>query len=76
MVLVIMVCVYFFVCLMVVLVVLFIGNLFKVLVVFFLLGMCLMLYLNCCMYNIYFLILVEGGFECGLSIVVSGLWLV
>ena len=50
------------------------GNLLKASAAFSLPGMCLMLYLNCCMYNIHLSILAEGGFECGPSTVISGLW--
>ena len=53
---------------------LFIVNLLKASAAFSLPGMCLMLYLNCCMYNIHLSILAEDGFECGPSTVINGLW--
>ena len=48
------------------------GNLLKASAAFSLPWMCLMLSLNCCLYNIYLSIL--SGFECGPSTVISGLW--
>ena len=50
------------------------GNLLKASAASSLPGMCLMLYLNCCMYNIHLSILAEGGFEYGPNTVISGLW--
>ena len=67
-------CVHILVCLMALSGTLSTGNLLNVSAVFSLLGMCLILYLNCYMYSIHLWILAEGGFECGSRTVTSGLW--